>query len=250
MALLSYGERPPTNAEKSAAISQLPYLRANEWAEVRRDSLVKQDYFFVRRPTYYFGGFVGTRPTTTMRTGTGFIWHPSAGIVVHSQQTDAECWATVAAGGPDASTSITATYLLGGAAWNGGRVNPGTAPVVVNYQRFDGTVRTALTLARDAVTRAVQSNSAATEQIPLVLLPGDTVTFANGTPGRYNATTSAATTGLTIRRGAAVITISWGTTLNATLSSTTRTYFRDGARRLHVLRIPHGGQLTTRIALA
>jgi hypothetical protein len=250
MALLFYGDRLPTNAEKSAAIAQLPYLSSTEWAEIRRASLVSQDYVFVRRPTYYFGGFFGTRPTTSMRTGTGFLWHPTAGTIVHSQQTDAECWGTVASTGPDASTSLSATYLLNGAAWNGARVSPGTAPVAVNYQRFDGTVATTLTLARDAVTRAVRATSAATEQIPLILLPGDAVTFANGTTAGFNRTTSAATTGLTIRRGAAVITISWGTTLNATLSATTRTYFRDAARRLHVLRIPHGGTLTTRIAVA
>jgi hypothetical protein len=250
MNLLFYGERLPSNAEKSAAIANLPYLRATEWAEVRRASLVSQDYVFVRRPGYYFGGFIGTRPTTTMRSGTGFLWHPTAGTIVHSQQTNTECWGTVAGNGPDSSTSLAATYLLGTAGWNGARVNPGTAAVVVNYRRLDNTVQTSLTLARDAVTRAVQANSAATEQIPLVLLPTDTLTFANGAAGRFGQTTTANTTGLTIRRGAATITITWGTARNATLSSTTRTYFRDAQRRLHVLRIPHTGALTTRIAVS
>ena len=249
MALLFYGDRLPSTAEKQAAITQLPYLRSTEWAEVRRDSLVKQDYLFVRRPGYYFGGFFGTRPTTVMRSGTGFLWHPTAGIIVHGQQTDAECWGTVASNGPDAATSLAADYFVGASSWNGVRVNPGTAAVMVRYRRFDATVSTDLTIARDALTRAVRANSAATEQIPLVLRPGDTMTFADGTSARFGATTSATTTALTIRRGTAVITISWNVPATATLSSTARTYFRDQSRRLHILRIPHGGQLTTRIAV-
>jgi hypothetical protein len=97
---------------------------------------------------------------------------------------------------------------------------------------------------------ASTSLAAATEQIPLILLPTDTLTFANGTTGRFGQTTTANTTGLTIRRGAATITIAWATARNASLSSTTRAYFRNAQRRLHVLRIPHTGALTTRIAVS
>jgi hypothetical protein len=81
-------------------------------------------------------------------------------------------------------------------------------------------------------------------------VPGDVVTFANGATAPYNATTSATATGLTIRRGPTVITITWDRTATATLTTSTRTYFRDGRRRVHVLRIPHGGQLRTTIAIA
>jgi hypothetical protein len=249
MSLIYYGEGYPTNAAKQAAIAQLPYLASTEWAEVRRDSLVSQDYTFVRRPKYYLGGFFGTRPTTTMRAGVGFLWHPTAGTIVYGQQTDAACWGTIAGNGPDAATSLSASYQVNGASWNGGRLNPGAGTVLVRYGRFDQTVRTDLSLTRDAVIRAVVSNTAATEQIPLVLIPGDTVTWGNGATAPHNANSSASTTSLTVRRSGITFTITWDRTANATLTTTTRTFFRDARRRLHVLRIPHTGTMTTRITI-
>ncbi|MDT4988448.1 MAG: hypothetical protein QOI74_2542 [Micromonosporaceae bacterium] len=250
MALLFYGDALPTAAARNAAIAQLPYLRSTEWGEIRRDTAVKQDYLFVRRPTYYFGGFFGTRPSTTMRSGVGFLWHPTAGTIVHSQQTDTECWGTVAGNGPDASTSLTATYQLAGAAWNGAHVAPGASAFTVNYQRVDGTVSTVLTLAGDGVTRAVRSSTAASEQIPLMLLPSDTITFSNGAAAHYGQNASASATGVTIRRGSATVAISWGSQLTASFTTTSRTFLRDAQRRIHVLRIPHSGQLTTKITVS
>jgi hypothetical protein len=251
MATAFYGDYSPSRSAKNAAIAQLPYLSSTEWAEIRRDTAaVAQDYLFVRRPKYYFGGFFGTRPTTNVSAGPGFLWHPVAGIVVHSGHGDAFCWGTVAASGPDALTSLAATYQVNGGTWGGGRTNPGAGPVVVSYKRFDGTVSTVLTLGRDEVVRAVTAPGAATEQIPLVLLPSDTVRFANGTIAAYGQNTTASTTALTITRGAATVTITWGQQAAATLSTTARTFFRDGRRRNHMLRISHGGTLTTRIAFS
>jgi hypothetical protein len=250
MGYLIYGDALPSATERSAAIAQLPYLRSTEWGEIRRDTAVKQDYVFVRRPTYYFGGFFGTRPSTTMRSGTGFLWHPVAGTIVHSQQSDAECWGTVAGNGPDASTSVAASYLIGGQAWNGAHIAPGAAAFTVNYARFDNTVSCTLTLARDGVTRAVRSNTPATEQIPLMLLPSDTLTFSNGAAARYGQSSSAFASSLTIRRGVAMIVISWEFTLQVSFTSTSRTFLRDAQRRIHALRIPHAGQLATKIALS
>ena len=251
MATAFYGDYNPSRSAKNAAIAQLPYLSSTEWAEIRRDTAaVSQDYLFVRRPKYYFGGFFGTRPTTNISAGAGFLWHPSAGIVVHSGHGAAFCWGTVASNGPDALTSLAATYQVSGAGWSGGRTNPGAGTVVVSYKRFDATVSTTLTLSRDEVVRAVTAPGAATEQIPLVLLPSDTVRFANGTTAPYDQNTTASATGLTIKRGATTITITWGQQASATLSTTGRTFFRDGRRRNHMLRIPHGGTLTTHIAIS
>jgi hypothetical protein len=100
------------------------------------------------------------------------------------------------------------------------------------------------------VTRAVRSNTPATEQIPLMLLPSDTLTFSNGAAARYGQSSSAFASSLTIRRGAATIVISWEFTLQVSLTSTSRTFLRDAQRRIHALRIPHGGQLATKIALS
>jgi uncharacterized RmlC-like cupin family protein len=111
-------------------------------------------------------------------------------------------------------------------------------------------VPTDLTLAQDAVTRAVNASGGGTEQIPLVLRQSDVVTFGNGTTAPHNGTTSANTTSLTVRRGAVTVTVTWDRQATATLSGTSRTFFGNQLRRTHMLRIPHGGQLTTRIAIS
>jgi hypothetical protein len=105
----------------------------------------------------------------------------------------------------------------------------------VRYGLPDGRVRTVLTIAPNSVTRVVQGTGTLTEQIPLVLHPADQV---SDTP-----------TGLMIRRAGVTITIDWGTSLPAMLTATGVRFLRDGARRLHVLRIPHSGALTTTITL-
>jgi hypothetical protein len=245
-----YGEALPTAFMKRLAIRQLPYIKRNEFAELRRDSVVGQDYLYVRRPSFYAGAFFGTRPTDTVRGGTGFFWHPDAGTIVHAQQTDTGCWGTVLANGrTDARATTVAEYLIGDRPWTGGSAVPGSAPVIVRYSPKDLPIKTELTIARDGLTRSVQATSAATEQIPLVLLPGDTVTFANGTPAPYGQTTSATSGGLTIRRGTATINLTWEGDRVATLNASNRTYFRAAQHRVHVLRIPHGGQLSVRISV-
>jgi hypothetical protein len=96
-------------------------------------------------------------------------------------------------------------------------------------------VRTVLTITPSSVTRAVQGTTALTEQIPLVLLPTDSVSLGS--------------TELVIRRGDVTVTINWGASLAATVTPTTVTFLRDAVRRLHVLRIPHNGTLATTITM-
>jgi hypothetical protein len=144
---------------------------------------------------------------------------------------------------PDAANNLTAVYRVGDREWNGARAVPGTDKVRITYRNSTSVVVTDLTLDRNAVTRSVRATTAATEQIPLVLQPGDVVTWANGTASPYDTTTSANTTGITIKRGAATITVSWGTAHAATLSTSTRTYLRDGTKRVHILRVRHTGAI-------
>lgn len=246
-----YGEALPSNSAKRQAVRQLPYLRSAEFVELRQDVAQKQDYLYVRRPSLYLGAFFGTRPTSTVRSGTGFLWHPVAGMVVSSGQSDTTCWSTLLpSGNADGHSDLEATYLLGDRALDRQSCSPGSAPVTVHYQLPDGRIRTDLTITRTTVTRAVQATTTATEQIPLVLQPGDAVRFADGTPLAYGTNASTTASGLRIRRGRASIDIDWGTALPATIEATATTFLRDGKRRLHILRIPHGGQLTTTITLS
>ncbi|GLY24275.1 hypothetical protein [Micromonospora sp. NBRC 101691] len=246
-----YGEMLPSDAEKARAIAALPYLRRPEFAQVRRDDTFNQDYLYVKRPKLYFGAFFGTRPTSTVRSGPGFLWHPAAGTIVHAQQTDTGCWSTLLPNGnPDGRSNLVAEYQIGDREWDGTSLSPGSAPVRVRYRLPDSRITTELTVTRDSVIRAVRVTSTGTEQIPLVLHPEDVVTFADGTPVAYGANAAASTDGLTIRRGGAVVTISWDSVRRATVTGTSRTYLRDARRRVHTLRVPHDGRIEVRIALS
>ncbi|ONI68493.1 hypothetical protein BWI15_36480 [Kribbella sp. ALI-6-A] len=227
-----YGEALPTRAAKQAAIARVPYLRKDTFTELRRDAVENQDYLYVRRPGFYLGAFFGTRPGSVVKAGTGFLWHPAAGTVIHSQQTATGCWATVRAGKADAESNLIAEYR---------------SRDEVRYRTPDNSVVTDLVTSHDTVSRRVTATSAATEQIPLVLQPGDEVVFSDGTRVPYNESRTATADGLTVKRGRSTITITWSGTRPASLSTSTRTYLRDQRRRVHVLRIPHDGTLATTI---
>jgi hypothetical protein len=227
-----YGERLPSRAAKRAAIARLPYLERDNFTELRRDAVENQDYLYVRRPGFYLGAFFGTRPGSVVKAGTGFLWHPRAGTIIHSQQTATGCWATVRAGKTDADGNLIADYVSND---------------LVRYRTTDSSVSTELRTTRTTVTRSVTATTAATEQIPLVLQPDDEVVFSDGTTVPYNESRSTTADGLVIRRGRATIAITWTGARPATLSTSTRTYLRDQRRRIHVLRIPHAGVLETTV---
>jgi hypothetical protein len=230
-----YGETLPARDAKEAAIARIPYVRKDHFTELRRDDVENQDYLYVRRPGYYLGAFFGTRPGGPVKAGTGFLWHPSAGTVIHAQQTSTGCWATVRNGKADAEGNLVAEY---------------PSEDLVRYRTTDGSIATELILGPDTVTRRVIASTAATEQIPLVLQPSDEVTFSDGTVVPYNQSRTATADAITIRRGATAITISWSATRTATLSTSSRTYLRDQRRRVHVLRVPHDGKLETTVRVA
>ncbi|WP_020388046.1 hypothetical protein [Kribbella catacumbae] len=227
-----YGERLPSRGAKRAAIERIPYLRRDSFTELRRDEVENQDYLYIRRPGLYLGAFFGTRPGSVVKAGTGFLWHPQAGTIIHSQQTATGCWGTVRAGKADSDSNLIAEYK---------------SKDLVHYRTPDNSVATELIVGRSHVTRRVSATSAATEQLPLVLQPGDEVTFSDGTTVPYNESRTATADALTIRRGPTMITITWTATRPASLSTSTRTYLRDQRRRIHVLRIPHGGHLETTV---
>jgi hypothetical protein len=229
-----YGEALPTRDAKHAAIARIPYLRNDNFTELRRDEVENQDYLYARRPGLYLGAFFGTRPGSMVKAGTGFLWHPVAGTVIHAQQTSTGCWATVSNGKADAESNLVAEYL---------------SKDLVRYRTTDGSVSTDLIIGPASVIRRVTATTVATEQIPLVLQPDDEVVFSDGTTVGYNQSRTATADAITIRRGAATIIISWSGTRTATLSTSTRTYFRDQRRRVHVLRIPHEGTLETTVRM-
>ncbi|RZT20814.1 hypothetical protein EV649_3967 [Kribbella sp. VKM Ac-2569] len=230
-----YGETLPTRTAKRAAIANIPYLRRDDFTERRHDDYGNQDYLYVRRPGLYLGTFFGERQGSAVKAGTGFLWHPAAGTVIHAQQTASGCWGTVRDGKADAESNLVAEY---------------PSKDLVRYRTPDGSVSTELVIGSHSVSRRVTATSAATEQVPLVLQPGDEVVFSDGTVVPYGETRTATADGIVIRRGRATITITWSGRRTATLSTSSRTYLRDQRRRVHVLRIPHDGSLETVVRTA
>ncbi|MBA4863783.1 hypothetical protein H1V43_20870 [Streptomyces sp. PSKA54] len=251
IAHVPYGEAFPTRAEKKAAISELPYLRQDNFVELRRDG--GQDFLFIRRPNLYLGTFFGQRATSLVRAGLSFLWHPDAGMVVYSLNGDAGCWATELADGRlDADGDLTAEYFTGAATarpWTGEDLSP-DEPFGIRYRTPDSAVTTDVTVTRQTVRRVVTAHSPGSEQIPLVIHPSDKVTFTDGTEAAYGKATTAPADGLTLRRGNTTILIRWDAMRTASLTGGSTTYLRDGARRTHMLRIPHPGALRLTITFS
>ncbi|MFF8845151.1 hypothetical protein ACF08N_20940 [Streptomyces sp. NPDC015127] len=251
IAHVSYGEAFPTLAQKTTAVAALPYLRQDAFVELRRDA--RQDFLFVRRPGLYLGGFFGQRATSLVRAGLTFLWHPEAGMVVYSLNGTGGCWATrLADGRLDADGHLVAEYFAGSPGvqpWNGEDV-PADQPFGIRYRTPDSAVTTDVTVTRQTVLRVVTAQGAASEQIPLVVHPSDRMTFTDGTEAAYGATTTATADGLTLHRGRTKVLIRWDAVRTVDLTGGSATYFRDGARRAHMLRIPHSGALRLTITFS
>ncbi|WP_189888969.1 hypothetical protein [Streptomyces xantholiticus] len=87
--------------------------------------------------------------------------------------------------------------------------------------------------------RALREGS---DLIPLVVHPTDRVTFTDGTKAPYGSAATATADGLTLRCGRTTVLIRWEVPRPASLTATPTTFLRDGARRAHALRIPHGAR--------
>ncbi|SEH01022.1 hypothetical protein SAMN05444920_118211 [Nonomuraea solani] len=233
-----HGERFPDRQSRAAAISSLPYLRSRDFVELRRDR--GQDFLYVRKPSLYVGGYFGDRASRS-RTGLTFVWHPAAGTIICGlNDNNHACWSTVFPGQvPDSNGPLQATYFRGapgGNEWTGGQ-----APEAFGIRYGNANVTTDVLITQQAIRRTVKANAAAIEQIPLILQPGDVLTFTDGTRATFGGTTTATADGFDVRRGRVTIRLRWGTPLQATVAAGSVQYFRDGSRRFHALRIPHQG---------
>ncbi|MFJ7078495.1 hypothetical protein [Streptomyces sp. NPDC098781] len=230
-----YGERFATRSAKQRAIAALPYLASSRFTERRTDQ--GRDFLYVKRRDVYLGAYLGTRPTTHVRTGLSFLWHPVAGTVIQSlNNNNYACWATVLPGqAPDADGPVVGTV-------HGGE------PYAFRFSSGSGVV-TDVSVADRLVRRSVRAGVAATEQIPLVLHPNDQVAFTNGTRLTFGGSATATAHGLELHRGNAVIKIGWETARSATITAAS-TVFYMGGKRMHILRVPHAGQIDVTIRLS
>jgi hypothetical protein len=63
----------PSQGQKDSAIAELPYLKSNEFLQVRSDKRNKTEQIFVRRPGYYAILNTGQIITSQQRYGLGLL---------------------------------------------------------------------------------------------------------------------------------------------------------------------------------
>lgn len=242
---IPYGERYPARRQRDAALRRLPAVRRSRFTELRTDPQ-GQHYLFVRRPGYYLPAFLGTRPNQVVRAGLGLLWHPEVGTFVHGAQSSNEwCWATVLPnGGTDGAADLAVTYY-DGPADDGSVVEPEDVGGVrgdlgLRWTTGGGNVTTSVLLRDDGLDREVATTMDGVEQVPLVLLDDDVVSWSDGTTAGRGTTATAVASGISVHRRGVTLTITWDDAVEATVEPTPRVLFADGSRRCHVLRVPHG----------
>ena len=177
----------------------------------RVDSRQPTTYTFVRRPAYYATFTTGPSSTAQQRFGLGLLWTPEAGTMIQSQSSGiGTAWGTRADSLVYEAGTITASFASGTQAVS---LSPG------NRDLPDGVLRASYSLGASGTKVVafddagihvdVQHVRAFTEQVPLLLLPSDSLERG---PGR-----------LVLHRGASALTIRWMPATAAVVTPTEET---------------------------
>jgi hypothetical protein len=111
----------PSREQKDNAIKNLPYLKNENFTEVRSDRRNVTDYSFVRRPSYYAIFNSGNILTEQQRYGLGLVWNPIMGCVLQSQSaSDIAAWGTRAVGESKVyeAQDVVRTFYVNNQPWN------------------------------------------------------------------------------------------------------------------------------------
>ncbi len=256
--LSTYPEKFPTRADKDAAISTMPYLTSDGFVEFRTDPRGQQ-FLFVRKRPYYFGGLFGIRATSRVQSGLSFLWHPDAGMLLYSTNNSVEgCWGTHRSAqftSIDSNGNLLARYFRGDPAQNDELALDEVSSAEhlgIRYTTPDGRLTKDVDLRADALRVKVTALQHSTERMPLVLRGDDRLTLlgpveTEWTPG---VDVTGEGTGLRVRRGRTDMVIEWNATLTARVVPKTQTYFKDASRRQHMLLLPFGTELEYTVRFA
>lgn len=85
----------PTEEQRAEAFGQLPYIASDRFNHQRVDSVVGNEFTYVRRPYYYAAFNAGPSVRNRQRMGLGLIWHPELGLLFQSPSgAEGEAWGT------------------------------------------------------------------------------------------------------------------------------------------------------------
>ena len=113
----------PQPEQKHEAINELPYLKKEDFVEVRTDRRNNTQYSFVRKPAYYAIVNTGRIITDQQRYGIGLIWSSSLGTIFQSQsRSDIAAWGTRAKGHTQVyeASDVNAEFFVDDQPWMAG----------------------------------------------------------------------------------------------------------------------------------
>ncbi|WP_420113151.1 hypothetical protein [Pseudactinotalea sp.] len=250
----------PSEAEREDAIATLPYLASDRFTELRQAGSIDLDYLFVRRPEYYITTLLGRRaghhgPYQRLRMGPGLLWHPTMGGLVYVlNSNDEDAWGPFPEVSSVTRVEVARTYYSEpygegerlSAAQVGNLENEFSAAYL---DRTNGS-HVVLSFFDDHVVQDITADDPGRAVIPLLLQPGDVLTFSDGTEVTYGDSVELTDiTGLRLERGTGTLNIDLDRTSTITLDVTDRVRMHD-SRRQHLIRVEHGGSLRTTYAFA
>jgi len=179
----------PTAAQRSAAISSLPYLAQTGFVHQRSDS--KITVTFVRRPSYYAIFNTGTlRASNYQRYGLGLAWGPQMGTVLHTQSSSVAPWGTSREGttskppAPFEANPFTPTIKINGVTQtrqDGARDLPNgqSGTTTFEYNLFDGGQKV-VTFNSNKIDVNITLTGTFLEQFGIILKENENLTVSSG----------------------------------------------------------------------
>ncbi|MDF2937213.1 MAG: hypothetical protein K0Q90_2586 [Paenibacillaceae bacterium] len=232
----------PLESERAAAIQMLPYLARDRFNHQRVDDRSGLQFTYLRRPDYYATFNVGLQRGNLQVFGPGLLWHPEGGIMVSSQNEGSLTssrnlsWGTInpAAGRVYENDSLTPSYTVDGQTLQPAVGYGDVAQGDMEMQYSLGTAgNKTVKYEEDGIAVAVQHQGAFEEHIPLMVLPEDQITQADGI--------------VKLVRGNAVLEITFDETAEANL---VQKNFSAFSYQMQMLVIKTSGSLTYRLSMS
>lgn len=247
-----------SESEREDAIAALPYLASDRFTEFRQAGTIDLDYLFTRRPSYYLTTLLGRRaghhgPYQRLRMGPGLLWHPTMGTLIYVlNSNDEDAWGPFPEASAVTQVEVARTYYA--EPYREGGIVP--ADEIGNLEgdfsaayldRTNGS-HVVLSFFDDSFVQNIETDDPGRAVIPLLLQPGDLLTFSDGTEVTYGDSADlTAITGFRLERGTGVLVVDFDRPGTVTLDTTDRVRLSD-SRRQHLIRVEHGGSLQTTYA--
>lgn len=242
-----------SETERADAIAALPYLASDRFTEFRQVGSIDLDYLFVRRPSYYIMTLLGRRaghdgPYRRLRMGPGLLWHPTMGTVVYVLNSNEEdAWGPFPEKSAVTQVEVARTYYARpdreGGIVPGDQIGDLKSEFSAAYLDRTNGSHVVLSFFDDSLVQAIQTDDPGRAVVPLLLQPGDRLTFSDGSEVTYGGSANlTAVTGFKLERGTGTLSVGLERPSTVTFDTTDRVRMAD-SRRQHLVRIEHEGSL-------